>query len=263
MRQRSIAGIVILIVVAAGLACSVLRPKKLLTWRVTLKLDDGQYDHEAAVKLTINVLKTRLNAAGVYNFEIQPQGDPAGGRIDLKLPEVVDRERLKQFLTAGGKLELTPVISPLNPSPVQTYQTMEEALAASRNGGRIVSYGSRQETSQQFLILENAPIVTGKDLRSATAVPSRGSKDEYSIAFTLRNEGATKLRDWTKSHINSYLAVVLNDIAVSVAFIRGEIFDSGEITGRYSKSGAEDLARVLNSGELPAQLRIAEEGAVR
>jgi preprotein translocase subunit SecD len=45
--------------------------------------------------------------------------------------------------------------------------------------------------------------------------------------------------------------------------IRGEIFDSGEITGRYSKSAAEDLARVLNSGELPAQLRVAGEGAVK
>jgi protein-export membrane protein SecD len=241
----------------------VLRPKKPLTWHVVLKLDDGQYDHEAAVKLTINVLKTRLNAAGVYNFEIQSEGDPASGKIDLKLPEVVDRERLKQFLTAGGKLELTPVISPLNPAPVQTYQTIAEAEAASRNGGRVIAYGSRQGNSQQFVILENAPIVTGQDLRSASAVASKGNKDEYSIAFTLRNEGATRLRDWTKSHINSYLAVVLNDIVISAASIRGEIFDSGEITGRFSKSAAEDLARVLNSGELPAQLRIAGEGAAR
>jgi protein-export membrane protein SecD len=263
LRQRLIAGIVILLVVATGPACSVLRAKKPLTWHVTLKLDDGQYDHEAAVKLTVDVLKTRLNAAGVYNFEIQPQGDPAGGKIDLKLPEVVDRERLKHFLTAGGKLELTPVISPLSPLPVQTYQTINEAIAASGKGGRIVAYGPPMGTSQQFVILENAPIVTGQDLRSATAVSSKGNKDEYSIAFTLRAEGATKLSDWTKSHINSYLAVVLNDIVVSVAFIRGEIFDSGEITGRYSKSAAEDLARVLNSGELPAQLRIAGEGAVR
>ena len=253
----------VLLVIACGLACSVLRPKKPLTWYVILKLDDGQYDHEAAVKLTVNVLKTRLNAAGVYNFAIQPQRDPGGGKIDLKLPEVVDRERLKRFLTAGGKLELTPVISPLNPSPVQTYQTMAQAVEASKKGGHIVAYGPRQSTSQQFVILESAPIVTGQDLRSATAVPSRGNKDEYSIAFTLRNEGATRLRDWTKSHINSYLAVVLNDIVVSVAFIKGEIFDSGEITGRYSKSGAEDLAHVLNSGALPAPIRIVEEGAIK
>lgn len=263
MRQRSIAGIVVLLVVASGLACSLLRPKSPLTWHLTLKLDDGQYDHDAAVKLTVNVLKSRLNAVGVYNFEIQPQGDPAGGKIDLKLPEVVDRERLKQFLTAGGKLELTPVISPLNPAPVQTYQTIDEALDASKNGGRVVAYGPRQGTSQQFVILETAPIITGQDLRSANAVPNAGSKDEYSIAFTLRSEGANRLRDWSKSHINSYLAVVLNEIVVSAASIKGEIFDSGQITGAYSKRSAEDLARALNSGELPAQLRIAEEGAVR
>jgi len=263
LRHRSIAGIVILLVIASGLACSVLRPNKSFTWHLTLKLDDGQYDHEMAVKLAINVLRTRLNEVGVYNFEIQPQGDPASGRIDLKLPEVVDRERLKNFLTAGGKLELTPVISPLSPAPVQTYQNMADATAAAKQGGRVVAYDSRQGAGQQFVILENAPIVTGQELRSANAVLIGGSKDEYSIAFTLRQEGATKLRDWTKSHINSYLAVVLNDIVVSVAFIKGEISDAGEITGRYSKSTAEDLARILNSGALPAQLRIAEEGAIR
>jgi preprotein translocase subunit SecD len=259
--QRSIASLVILLVVASSFACSVFRPKSPLTWHITLKLDDGQYDHDAAVKLTANVLKTRLNAVGVYNFEIQPQGDPAGGRIDLKLPEVVDRERLKQFLTAGGRLELTPVISPLDPAPLQTYQTIDEALDASKNGGRVVAYESR--SGPQFVVLEAASIITGQDLRSATAVPSAGSKDEYSIAFTLRPEGANRLRDWTKSHINSYLAVVLNDTVVSVASIKGEIFDSGQITGKYSKRSAEDLARVLNSGALPAQLRIAEEGALR
>ena len=264
MRERSIAGIAILLVIACGLACSVLRPRKPLTWQVTLEIDKAPPDREAAVKQTIEVLKKRLDAVGVYNFEIQPQGDSANGRIDLKLPEVTDRERLEHFLTAGGRLELTPVISSLSPSPVQTYQTKEDAtIVAAGQNGQVAPYEPGQATGQQFVILEKTPIVTGQDLRSANAIPATGRPGEYSIAFTLRRDGATRLGDWTRSHINSYLAIVVNGSVVSAAYIKGEILDSGEISGRFSKRSAEDLAYVLNSGALPAPIKIVEEGAIK
>jgi preprotein translocase subunit SecD len=253
-----------LLIIACGPACSVLRPKKPLTWHVTLEIDSPAAARDAEVKQTIAVLKKRLDAVGVYNFEIQQQGDPANGRIDLKLPEVTDRERLKHFLTAGGRLELTPVMSPLSPSPVQTYKTKEEAtIVADSQDGRVAQYEPGQATGQQFVILEKTPIVTGQDLRSANAIPATGRPDEYSIAFTLRRDGAMRLGDWTRSHINSYLAIVLNGSVVSVAYIKGEILDSGEISGRFSKSSAEDLARTLNSGALPALIKIVEEGDIK
>jgi preprotein translocase subunit SecD len=263
LRERSIAGAAMLLVIAFGLACSVLSPRKPLTWHVTLELDSPIADRDAAVKRTIDVLKKRLDAVGVINFEVQ-QVDPVSGRIDLKLPEVTDRERLKHFLTAGGRLELTPVMSSLSPSPVQTYQTKEGAanVAASQNG-QVAPYEPGQATGQPFVILEKTSIVTGQDLRSATAIPATGRPDEYSIAFTLRRDGAMRLGDWTRSHINSYLAIVLNGSVVSVAYIKGEILDSGEISGRFSKSSAEDLAHILNSGALPAPIRIVEEGAIK
>lgn len=265
MRERSIAGIAVLLVIACcGLACSVLRPRKPLTWHVMLEIDSPAAARDAAVKQTIEVLKKRLDAVGVINFEVQPQVDPANGRIDLKLPEVTNRERLKHFLTAGGRLELTPVISSLNPAPVQSYQTKEEAtIVAARQDGQVAPYEPGQVTGQQFLVLEKTPIVTGQDLRSANAIPATGRPDEYSIAFTLRRDGATRLGDWTKSHINSYLAIVLNGSVVSVPYIKGEIFDSGEISGRFSKSSAEDLAHSLNSGALPAPIKIVEEGDIK
>ncbi len=58
------------------------------------------------------------------------------------------------------------------------------------------------------------------------------------------------------------MAVVLNDEVKSVASIRGQIFDSGEITGRFSKRTAEDLALTLKSGALPAKIEYQEERTV-
>ena len=103
-------------------------------------------------------------------------------------------------------------------------------------------------------------IVTGEDLRSANAVVKE-RPDHYSIVFSLRSEGADRLGDWTKSHINSYLAIVLNGTVVSAPYIRGEIRDTGEINGNFSKTEAEDLALVLTAGALPAPIKLVEEKA--
>jgi preprotein translocase subunit SecD len=45
----------------------------------------------------------------------------------------------------------------------------------------------------------------------------------------------------------------------STAFIKSQIFDTGQITGRFSKEAAEDLAKILMSGPLPAAVKIVEE----
>jgi preprotein translocase subunit SecD len=88
---------------------------------------------------------------------------------------------------------------------------------------------------------------------------SPGSED-YQIAFSLRPEGAEKFGAWTGSHINNYLGVVLNGEVKSIAFIKSQIYDQGEITGRFTRQSAEDLALVLRSGALPAPVRVIEEG---
>jgi preprotein translocase subunit SecD len=58
------------------------------------------------------------------------------------------------------------------------------------------------------------------------------------------------------------MAVVLNDEVKSIAFIRSQIFDQGEISGRFTKSTAEDLALTLKSGALPAAIEYLEERTV-
>jgi len=56
--------------------------------------------------------------------------------------------------------------------------------------------------------------------------------------------------------------VVLNGEVKSIAFIKSQIFDSGQITGRFSKQSAEDLALTLRSGALPAPIEYLEERTV-
>jgi preprotein translocase subunit SecD len=263
MRDRSSTLIAVLLMFAVGAACSLLRPKRLLTWHVTLQIDSPEPDR--FVNQTVAVIEKRLDGLGI-NYKVQPQGS----HIVVDLPDVHDRERLKTLIASSGKLELTHVISPPSPAPVQTYATKEDGIASLNESGRIAPngrvllYSERLDTtrSQKWVVVESPAIVDGGDLRNASAVRSPGGgSDDFEIHFSLNKDGAEKFGAWTGANINEYIGVVLNDEVKSIAYIKSQIFDSGEITGRFSKQAAEDLALTLRSGALPAPLKIVEEGA--
>ena len=276
MHQRFTTAIAMLLFVSVGLACPLYRPKSSLTWQILLEIDAASTDRETSVKRTVSVIEQRLETFGLNNYQVLAQGTPPNGRILVKLPEVTDRERLRELITAGGLLELMSVVSSPNPAPVQTYSTKEGAIASL--GGtvpgnrRVLPYSERDERAAgsessgakehagQWVVVEMPSIVDSNELRDATAVQSSESDETYQITFSLRPEGAQKFGAWTGSHINNYLGVVLNGKVKSIAYIKSQIYDQGEISGRFTKHSAEDLALILRSGALPASIEIIEEG---
>jgi preprotein translocase subunit SecD len=261
------------LLVLSGVACSYLRPKRPLTWHLTLQVEGPVAGRADVTRHTIAVLERRLNAAGFSNLEIKPDGDPWDRRIVLNLPTTPDRDRLVRLITDEGKLELTAVLSPPNPAPAQTYDSKEAAIASLSSDGtipsnrRVLPYTERTEAvdntqtpiKKNWVIVEAAAIVDGSELRDASARRSGAGNDSYDIDFSLTKTDADKFGGWTGSHINQYLGIVLNDEVKSIAFIKSQIWDQGQINGRFSKQSAEDLALVLKSGALPARVTIVEE----
>jgi preprotein translocase subunit SecD len=276
MHQRFTSALALLLLVSLGIACTIPRMKKRLTWQIMLDVDAPELDKEAVIKRTVSVIQQRLDAAEINDFQVVPQGSPPNGRVVVSLPEVPDRKRVVELITTVGQLELTAIVSPPSPSPVQTYNTMEEAVASL--GGRVTQdrsvlpYAERapgiaeqnSEATRQWtkwVVIERPAIVDGSGLRNSVA--SRGSLDDYSIAFSLKPEAAEKFGAWTGAHTNEYLGVVLNGEVRSIAYIKSQISDQGEISGRFTKQAAEDLALILRSGALPAPVKVVGEGAGR
>jgi preprotein translocase subunit SecD len=272
MHQRFTAAIAILLFISIGLACSFLRPRGPSTWHLMLEIEATVPDREAATQRTVSVIEARLDALGIPNPKVVVQGTPPNGRILVSLPNVTDRHRLMMLITAQGLLELTAVVSPPSPSPAETYSTREDAVTSL--GGtvpanrRVLPYVEADETGtsseasgrpEKWVVVETPAIVDGSDLRNAVAVQSRAGAKDYQIAFSLTTAGAQKFGAWTGADINHYLAVVLNGEVKSIAYIKSQINDQGEISGRFTKQSAEDLALILRSGALPAPVRIIEE----
>jgi protein-export membrane protein SecD len=261
----------LLLVLGAGVVIAIflLIPKKPLVMHLVLQVDSSTPDQAAAVKQSVAVISSRLSALRVSNFEVKPDGDPGNGRILVNLPAVQDPERVKAVIIDWGKLELTHIISPPSPQITETFATKEEAMASIGSdtipeNRRVLPYTERDEPGQagsptKWVVVEAPAIVTGSELRNATAVRSPNGGTVYEIQFSLNKTGADKFGAWTGANINEYLGVVLNDEVKSIAFIKSQISDQGVISGRFSKQSAEDLALVLNSGALPGRLLYLEE----
>ena len=250
-----------------------------LTWTLTGAAQRTLADD--ATTQAMKIMESRINALGVAEAVPQSYGSQSSHQILLQMPGVTDPERVKQLIHSESRLELVHVISPPSPASVQTYASKEEAIASLHTGGpippnrRVLEYLEREDLTaaaqenpnqpkpKKWVIVESPAIIDGSELRNASATPSRGgSSDDNEIDFSLKKAGADKFGAWTGANINEYMGVVLNDQVKSIAYIKGQIFDSGQISGHFTKQSADDLALTLRSGALPAPIEYLEERTV-
>ena len=231
---------------------------------------------EQATDQALKIIDSRINAFGVKEPTLQRQGRADSGQILLQMPGVENPERVKKLVGETSKLELMKIVSTPNPN-LQTYPTREAALQTiggkETDTRKVLPYSERDEapTANQnpadkkpskFVVVEYPAVVDGSELRDAAAVSRTGGNSDYQISFSFKPSGAQKFGDWTGKNIGNYMAVVLNNEVKSAAFIKSQIFDSGEISGRFTKATADDLALTLKSGALPAEIEYQEERTV-
>ena len=246
-----------------------------LTWSMTSAAERTLADN--ATTQALNIIESRINALGVTEPTLQTHGAQTSHQILLQMPGVQDPERVKNVLQGESRLELVHIISPPSPQPAQTYASEAEAIASLNSAGtvppnrKVLPYQERQDAAadpaqqkpRQWVVIEVPAIIDGSELRNASATQSQGGRaDEFEIDFSLKKAGADKFGAWTGSHINEYMGVVLNGEVRSIAFIKSQIYDRGQISGRFTKQTAEDLALTLRSGALPAPIEYLEERTV-
>jgi preprotein translocase subunit SecD len=114
---------------------------------------------------------------------------------------------------------------------------------------------------QSFYLVKRAPVVTGRELRSA-----KPSTDEYNqpcVLFSLNADGAARFAKATAANIGKYLAIILDNRIESAPVIETAI-PGGEarITGSFTQQEVTDLSLILRSGALPASLDTLEQREV-
>jgi preprotein translocase subunit SecD len=250
-----------------------------MSWKMTATAERTLADN--ATTQALNIIDSRINLLGVTEPTLQTHGAQSSHQILLQMPGVQDPERVKKLLQGESRLELVHVIGPPSPAPSSIYPTQQAAIESLNSAGtippnrKVLPYVERiepradgsvdpnQQKPEQYVVVEVPAIIDGSELRNASAVQSQGGGiDDYEINFALKKSGADKFGAWTGAHINEYMGVVLNDRVESIAYIKSQIFDQGQITGRFTQKSAEDLALTLRSGALPAPIEYIEERTV-
>src|ERR1700730_6945305 len=208
-------------------------------------------------------IRRRIDALGLT----EPQAPPYGqgeNEIIVELPGEGDPNRAKSVIQAGGQLEMHLVMD------TTAYQSEAAAFAAPGGGlppnAQIVqgksSASGGQSAGESWYVIDRVPVVTGRDLRSATAVRSTKNIGFYDVDFTLSTEAGRRFGPFTEPNIGKQLGIVLEHKLQTAPVINGRIDDTGVIEGQFGEQEANDLGLVLRSGALPASIKYLEERTV-
>ncbi len=211
---------------------------------VTLSDAERQATDERTMRLSLEIIRRRVDEAGTREPTIQRQG---ADRILIQVPGIGSAEELKALIGTTARLTFHPVVSVTsNPDEIP--------------GPRQVIYPSLDEPGTLY-ILEQTPVVTGEQL--VDAQPGQDQNNRPAVNFRFNPAGGRAFGLYTAENIGNPFAIVLDGQVVSAPVIQSHIpGGSGIITGRFTVEETSRLAVLLRSGALPAEMDFLEERTV-
>jgi preprotein translocase subunit SecD len=232
------------------------------SWEVHQKGEDGfitkmtEVYHRDLSRRTVDeamrTLERRVNQLGVAEPVIARHGS-TGDQILIQLPGVTDVEQAKRIIKTTAQLSLRLV---------EDVATSQEALLESY-GGRVpdnmeVVTGSGDTPGERsYYLLRREAMATGRDLKNARVGVDENNRPQ--INFTLNPTATDRFSRETGRNIGRQLAIVLDGNVYSAPVIQNKLGADNRITGRFSTQEADELAKILRAGALPATLHYLQE----
>jgi preprotein translocase subunit SecD len=234
------------------------------SYTLTLRANAIAALQDSTMSQTLETIERRINALGLTEPTIQLHGRK-DNEILVQLPGEGDPIRIKGVIQAGGQLELRSVEDPETYPSVAAYMAQHTVLPAgtellpgrseTRNPARATDSG------ETWYVLGRAPVVTGRDLRSAVE-RRRIESGDWVVDFSLSPEGASRFAPFTEKNVGRRMAIVLEHHVEMAPVIKEPLRDSALIEGGFTQESAHDLALILRSGALPASIKYGEQRTV-
>jgi preprotein translocase subunit SecD len=143
---------------------------------------------------------------------------------------------------------------------------VQQILQGGRDGV-LLRWGAEAEGQGAALyrplyVLKNRPFMTGEAIEDAQA--GKDPQFNYTVVtFQLNRTGGRRFERETAANIGNRIAIVLDQQVKSAPTVQSRISQSGQIEmGSAPMTEARDLALVLRSGALPAEIQIMEQRIV-
>jgi preprotein translocase subunit SecD len=216
--------------------------------------------------VTRQILESRANALGVS--EVVMQVAPPR-RIVAEFPGLQDPEQVIASLQQTGLLEFVDI----GATPVQEGTVIQTDFGTSGTPPTATETATTSPTNDPSNTPTLTPsptsvptiyhtVLTGAGL-SAVSVQA-ATLGGFDIATTFKSEASAIFADYTGSHINQYMAIVLDKRVISSLIIKGKIPNGqGVIQGRsFTQDSANSLAIQLRYGSLPIPIKVVQSQSV-
>lgn len=205
-------------------------------------------------QLVARELNYFLQNIGIRDFAIVTRSDGDRLYVTIRLANPDDQLRLTG---SRGGLQFRLVEDSKKASEVANDPVWRETPTAERAPDKevVLPYG---EAKAKMMLRLGPALMTGESIKKAKADASDG---DWKIYFTLTDEGASEFDEITTRNANRQLAILLDYRVLSAPTIREPITEgTGEITGKFTRQDAENIAAALNAGNLPFWLDKVKEG---
>ncbi len=211
---------------------------------------------QRTVKESIRTLERRVNELGVSEPVIAEHGQ-AGDQILVQLPGMSDVDQAKRILLRTALLNLKLV-----EDSAGSEDTLLQAHGGTLPPNMEVFQGPGDQPGQPvYYLVRREAVITGRDLKHARAGidPQTNAPD---VQFTLNPAGADKFKRETGRNVGRRLAIILDGRVETAPTINSQIGADGVIQGRFTAQEADELAKVLRAGALPATLEPLYQSSV-
>ncbi len=213
-----------------------------------------------------NILQNRANALGVSEIVMQTAGNR---RIVAEFPGVTNPEEVVTALKKTALLEFvdmgtTPTAEGVT---IQTDFGQDNATqpappaTSTPDASQATPAPTATGTADATTPTVYHTVMTGTALQTASVTQS--TTGQYEISFVMQPDATDLFSQYTSSHVNQYLAIVLDKQVISTPIIKNAITDGrGVIQGNFTQQSAQTLAIQLRSGALPIPIKVVESRTV-
>ncbi len=214
------------------------------TLTVTLSEAERAATDERTMRTSLEIIRRRVDEAGTREPTIQRQGDD---RILIQVPGIGSAAELKDLIGTTARLTFHPVVTTTS-DPDATPEPGQEIYPSMEQDGL-------------YYVVERTPVVSGAQLVDASA--GMDQNNSPAVNFRFNAQGGRAFGLYTAENIGSPFAIVLDGEVVSAPTIQSHIpGGAGIITGRFTVEETSQLAVLLRSGALPAEMEFLEERTI-
>ncbi|MCK4517197.1 protein translocase subunit SecD [Candidatus Babeliales bacterium] len=219
---------------------------------VSLSPQESQRIRLQSVEQAVNILKRRLDTAGVQGLVVQQHGER---QIVVQLPGEESVDEKKELISKTAHLEFKIV-----EKEAMNRDSLLDEYDGELPADKVIVPG-REDSGEKYYLVSAFPDLTGDHITFA-----KEDFDQYGkmvVGFKLDSVGAREFGELTTNNTGKPLGVVIDNVMYSVANISEPITSgSCQISGNYTGEQARALSIVLNSGALQAPLKFEYETRV-